>query len=104
MTQGKWKHPTFKPIDYVIVKGMKLKQYTHFICDVLEWLGNNTTDYYRIIKTMIFEDIVGFLSPLLLDTTPRWTENIVQIDDKDSKVVFNVLIRVHYQINHVVLK
>uniref|UniRef100_M1D9K8 Uncharacterized protein n=1 Tax=Solanum tuberosum TaxID=4113 RepID=M1D9K8_SOLTU len=77
----------FRPVKSVIIRGIKVGCCSDLINDVLERATEFKHDYEGMATAQSLDDLKGWLSPLLSDSTPRWIEVGVQIKKKDLNVV-----------------
>ncbi|WMV49948.1 hypothetical protein MTR67_043333 [Solanum verrucosum] len=84
--KGKKKESAFKPVDFVIVRGRKVKYRSTKIIGVLGCAWDFMHNYPDLIKKKTLEDLKGWWASLLSDDTRRWIEAGAPIKKKDKNV------------------
>uniref|UniRef100_M1DB83 Uncharacterized protein n=1 Tax=Solanum tuberosum TaxID=4113 RepID=M1DB83_SOLTU len=69
--KGKKKASSFKPSDFVFIRGRKVKRSSLDINAVLGCFWDFMHDYVDLVKKKALDDLKGWLAPLLFDVTPR---------------------------------
>ncbi|WMV41801.1 hypothetical protein MTR67_035186, partial [Solanum verrucosum] len=83
LLKGKKKASAFKPDDFLVVWGKKIKCRSTKINVILGCSFDFMHYYHDLIKKKTIEDPKGWLAPLLSNVTPRWIEACALIEKKD---------------------
>ncbi|KAG5605203.1 hypothetical protein H5410_026695 [Solanum commersonii] len=87
ISQRKKQAAAFKPVDYVVVRGKKVKC-DHVIIDaILDCFDDIDHDCQCMIRTKTLDNMKNWLAPLILDDTPKWLDIGAFIKKKDLNVV-----------------
>jgi len=84
--QRKKQATTFKPVDYVVVRGKKVKCDHVIIEAILDHPDDIDDDCERMIRTKILDNMKKCLALLILDNTSKWLEVGAVIEKKDLNV------------------
>uniref|UniRef100_M1DA40 Putative plant transposon protein domain-containing protein n=1 Tax=Solanum tuberosum TaxID=4113 RepID=M1DA40_SOLTU len=101
--QGKKHAAKFKTIDYVVLRGTKVKCDSDAINAVLECSEDTENDCQRMISTTTLENMKKWLAPLLSDGTPRWIEAGAPIRKERPQCNNAVLVWLHQEFYHAIL-
>jgi len=72
--KGKKKASLFKPVDFMVIRGTKVKCRYSDINEVLGCSLDIMHDYIDLDKNNTVEDLKCWLAPLFFDVTLRWIE------------------------------
>ncbi|KAG5590272.1 hypothetical protein H5410_040786 [Solanum commersonii] len=89
--QRKNQATSFKPVDYVVVRGKRVQCYFSTINVVLECTTRLEDDCLHMIRTKTLDNMEKWLAPFISDGTPKWLEAGDPIEKKDLNVAARFL-------------
>uniref|UniRef100_M1E0V1 Putative plant transposon protein domain-containing protein n=1 Tax=Solanum tuberosum TaxID=4113 RepID=M1E0V1_SOLTU len=84
--KGKKKESAFKPLDFIVVRGKKVKCLCSDINVVLGCSLNIMHDYISLVLKKTLENLKSCLTLLISDVTRRWIEDGAPIEKNDLNV------------------